>query len=121
MATVVVAVSRSATATAAVTCSNVVLGADWVAIPTVAAESAVLAAAMSEVAAALPAGCKFVVLACSISVDVGKACFARRSFVVDFDPASRIRVAPRAAAFRGFWPAIILGELRWGWPGIGVI
>jgi len=118
------AVICSATATAAVTSPNVVLVAEWVVVPSAEAGSAIVATA-SELAVALSPGCEFVVFAFGISVDVGAACFAVRSFAAVLDSASRIRVASRSAAFGDFSgdfsPAAVVGETRRGWPGVGVI
>ena len=85
------------------------------------AGSAIIATAVSEVAAALSPGCELVIFAFGNSVDVGTACFAVRSFVAGADCASRTRVAGRPAAFGDFSPAAVAGEIRWGWPGFGVI
>jgi hypothetical protein len=115
------AVICSAMATAAVTSPDVVLMADPVAASSVEAGSAIIAIAESEVAAALSPGCELVVSTFGISVDVGTACLAVRSFVPGLDSTLRSRGAPPATAALGdFAPAAVVGEIRRGWPGIGM-
>ena len=98
------AVICSATATAAATCPCVVLVAEWVAVPSGEAGSAIIATAVSMVAAALSPGCEFpgcefTVFAFGISADVARL----------------------PAAFGDFSPAAVVGDMRWRWPGVDVI